>query len=268
MIDAETALRANVAGGPRGHDARDVFELLPVIEIASYGYARSDAETDVPADPARGHSTSFHRDEHDERCMRAAGFGALMPIAPRGRHFRVATLVEPAMLSKLAARALESCATMPGTPDEIEQYLSALDGGIVIRQHGTLALELGCCADLAGIAEWCDLVVDRCSDERNVWIGHDASTLTARFEPARGEFAFRIGSWSGADVSEIAVSPDLLEDAVRDAVRALEDFAARLAPCMPDAIPIALRTAIARKLAGLARLREGPLECTVNARDR
>jgi len=221
-----------------------VIELIPVVEMAGWSYS------DRPA-PTSG--TRFEDPEAWDRyhrlCLADAGVTGLTAIAAGSTHFRASELVDVALL-RLVAHALSDFTPEPGGLDVdgfVEEYITGIAGGLVLRNDGTIVVEPGCCCGLESIGDWCNAVA--ASDWKEIWVGHDERRLEARADDAG--HLFRWAAWGTGDWSDpIRATRDDVEQALRETRRQLERLADRIIDVLPPSVDARWQRAVARQLAG------------------
>lgn len=57
-------------------------------------------------------------------------------------------------------------------PEEIEDMLTAFDGGIALMEDGRAMVLPTCCGDIGNIKEWKRILEDQTEEWNDLWIGH------------------------------------------------------------------------------------------------
>ena len=222
-----------------------VIEVIPVVEMEGFSYS----ERPVPDSIGSRISDPDAWDRYRGECLADAGLTGLTPIAPGSSLVPVTALYDRA-IERLVAFELEAYdleLSDLGPRFDVEDTVTGISGGLVLRHDGVIVAEPGCCCGLDSLAEWD--VASQAAEWRDVWIGHDRHRLEMR--RIDGQLHLRWGmsqapDWRGQAVVDAEVMQALLLD-----VRAkLAGLAVQIMAALPPMVGEAWREPVAHKLAG------------------
>jgi hypothetical protein len=133
-------------------------------------------------------------------------------------------------------------------PDKLQ---TPLCGGCVLRTEGRVMVEPQCCGDLGDFANWMDAVAYRSADWKQLWIGHPL--ISVRYADNVLVFSELHEPDDGTALSsgEFAISPEVLERAMKQAVAELRLWASSMSLVLQRMTSLDDANQIARCLAGL-----------------
>lgn len=223
--------------------------LVPVVEFEPSTYAQQAH--------AHGHGTERDDPEGWGRYWRDsladAGVTGLDPFPANSWLIAVESLTDEHVLKALVQAHAEAHQDEedPLPAQEWVESLGAFDGGFVLCDGETALVPPGCCCCLGSLADWREAGIDPAKG--SLWIGHPEASLWREGD----RVLIQQNSEGGRPLepTHLALSALDLEEAVKAAEGALEDFAARLAPVVGEWLSrVGLApegaTALARKLAG------------------
>lgn len=221
----------------------NAFQLVPVVEFEAAAYKREGR--DSPLGPPLELREDWQR--YWEQSLADSGIHGLVPVEPASMLVPVSQLTEPHVLRALLRLALnpygeEDAQTRDVDPNE----LIALSGGLALLDGGRVLLLPGCCADLENLNSWEAAARQQCD---TFWMGHpevsahwESPWLVLRDAP----------SSSGESPHEWRLEPLSLQQALREARTAQEEFARRLEPFVAERCPTESVQSIVALLTGLS----------------
>jgi hypothetical protein len=218
------------------------MDLLPVLELAPWHYARPDRASPGTVDP-----DVFH--EYWKASLEDASIVGLEPV-DRGSWFvALESLDAPALLRPIIAHWFEENAEdLHENHDEALASASALSGGALLRCDGRTIVRPNCCSDLGSLDAWSEAARHREPDWAMLWIGHP--WISVRFED--GHLVLSEAHEGGRPIEKYRVDPSAIDEAHARAVLVRAAFAERLGSVLNERLRPADASRLSARLAGIS----------------
>jgi hypothetical protein len=138
------------------------MELINTIEISPYTYASQEY---VYPD---GSSKEFPEEWNQFwiKCISGKNLGGLKAIE-KGSYLVDIEIIKEHELEEILKQELSEIEI-----DDVEEQLSRLSGGIVVKEGNEILLKPTCCGDIGNIQEWENIFEAEASQWHQLWIGH------------------------------------------------------------------------------------------------
>ena len=224
------------------------FEL--VVEIEPYSY--SDRESPLMS-PGQTNDDEFENYLTD--CLKDARLDHLVPVAASSMFYKIHEIDR----DSLSTIVKNEVSRWPDDEDysdveNVAEYGSSLDGGIVLVEQGECVTVPGCCCGLDSLNEWKQILEDKPEDWSDLWTGHDVDSLELRFCQIRESVQFRLSKW---ETNEWDRQFALSLPSFQVAIARLDQHARKLVAMIEEVLDSRFveprcRSAIAQRIAGLS----------------
>lgn len=197
-----------------------IIELIPVIEITNY-------DNDIPL-PPNGPYWEYSEDWENYHIQTnvEAGYSKDLRSYSKGSSLYQINNISDADLLKLIQKAIDG----QQSDDDLglEELVSPLYGGYILKIDGTNTYFPQCCSDLSDIEEWNDLLDE---EENNFYMGHPSPRIkkgqkTITFDFLNSEIQENYCPPILAD--HLTVDKEKLAKAIQEAKKELDIFAKKL----------------------------------------